>query len=50
MSEEYYSDTIEYNFTPFDVTIENFAIVKEWLETQMKKYNLVISTGAPKFV
>jgi len=44
MSEEYYSDTIEYNFTPFDVTIENFEIVKEFLEKQIEKYELVLST------
>lgn len=49
MSEEYYPDTIEYNFTPFDVTIENFSIVKEWLEEQKEIHGLSISAWNPKF-
>jgi len=50
LSEEYYSSTIEYNFTPFDLTEENLNVVKNYLQGQIKKFNLKLFHKAPSYV
>ncbi len=49
MSEEYYSDTIEYNFTPFNINKKICEDVSDWLKEQMEKYSLKLSKWNPKF-
>ena len=43
LSREYYNSTIEYNFTPFENTLENFNVVKEFLEWQINRYDLKLN-------
>ena len=50
MSEEYYNETIEYNFTPFHYNENLLWDVKKYLEWQIKKYELHLSNGWPAFV
>jgi hypothetical protein len=44
MSKEYYSTTIEYNFEPKQLTKLYLEKVKVFIEKQMNKHNLVITT------
>ena len=50
LSREYYSSTIEYNFTPFENNLEKFKEVKEFLELQINKYNLYKHCSWPSYV
>lgn len=50
LSREYYSSTIEYNFTPFQNSLETFKEIKTFLEWQIKKYNLYKHSNWPSYV
>ena len=50
MSEEYYNETIEYNFTPFNHNKELLLDVANYLDWQIKKYNLELSNHRPAYV
>lgn len=50
LSREYYTTTIEYNFTPFEVDEVKFLVIKDFIEKQIKKYNLEISVCWPAYV
>jgi len=50
MSEEYYSHTIEYNFYPEKYTKKLINNVKNYLQTQIEKYDLKLNFSNPAFV
>lgn len=50
MSEEYYSSTIEYNFTPFDLSKRVLWTVTGYLEEQIERFNLQINWDSPAYV
>jgi hypothetical protein len=50
MSEEYYNSTIEYNFTPFNLSKNRIWTVKEYLKWQIEKYSLSLNSPQPSFV
>jgi len=50
LSREYYSSTIEYNFTPFENNEENFWVVVKYLNDQIAKYGLVMNDRDPRYV
>lgn len=50
LSKEYYNTTIEYNFTPIENKKENYEVIKNFLNNQIEKYNLVINNSWPAFV
>ncbi len=50
MSEEYYENTIEYNFSIFENRKENFDVAVEFLKEKRKKWNMKIDNKRPAFV
>ena len=50
LSEEYYSSTIEYNFTPFEHSKKNFDRVSDYLDEEIEIHDLEISGDRPAFV
>lgn len=50
MSEEYYGSTIEYNFTPFNLSKNKIRDVKHYLDWQVNRYSLSYNSEWPSYV